>query len=387
MIFPADDIIAENPQATPLYAAAAAANEANVWTSVNGWAVARVFTSLEKEYKAAKDGAAIADLGPLSRYAVRGGEAALFLSRVTTAPAARLELGESARGLILDYDGAVIDLAEVSRLSDDLFLLTTPTPHARRLQLAARGLDAHAEDISEAVAALGVFGPGAGEALTAAGMKTPGHEVAASAMVRGVETAARPMQFGALPGVELIFPADEALTVWERLVRRGGVGPIGLDALETLRIESGAPRPGVDFISAVHGRKTSRRTPAEIGLPHLAPLDRGWYNGRRGLRYTAPKPARALVTLLIDADRSSPGAAVFSGGKAVGRVTSCAWSPSTKRVIAFADVSRPVDGKSYEISVPPPADGNVPAKLFETAENILARAYLAAQQSATESRR
>ena len=387
MIFPADDNVVDSPRATPLYAAAASVSEANIWTSVNGWSLARVFTSVEKEYQAAKANAGIADLGALSRYAVRGRDAPLYLSRVTTAPASRLDIGESARGLLLDNEGGVIDLAEVSRLADDLFLLTTPTAHYRRLRLAARGLDAAADDISETVAALGVFGPRASEVLTAAGLGGAGHEVAASAVVRGVETAARPIQFGALPGVELIFPADEALTVWERIMRRGGVGPIGLDALEILRIESGAPRPGVDFLSAELAAPNDRRTPAEIGLPHLAPLDRGWYSGRRGLRHVAPRPARALATLAIDADRSVPGATVFANGRPAGRITSCAWSPANRRVVAFADVARPINGNSYEISVPAPAEGRAAAQHYETAENILAKAYLAAQASATESRR
>jgi len=387
MIFPAEDMIADSPRATPLYAAAASASEANIWTSVNGWSLARVFTSVEKEYHAARTNAAIADLGALSRWAVRGREAAQFLSRITTAPAPRLGVGDSARGLILDDDGGVLDLAEVSRLSDDLFLLTTSTCHTRRLQLAARGVDATAEDISEAVAALGVFGPRASEVLGAAGMKTPGDDVAASAVVRGVETAARPIQFGALPGVELIFPADDALTIWERLVRRGKAGAIGLDAMEIFRIESGAPRPGVDFVSADHPGAATRRTPAEIGLPHLAPLDRGWYNGRRGLRYVASAPQRRLATLSIDDERSMPGAAVYSGGKAVGRITSCAWSPAIKRVVAFADISRPAEAKDFEIAVPAPGEGRVAAKLYETPESALATAFREAQNAAANLRR
>ncbi len=387
MIFPADDMIADAPRATPLYAAAASVSKANIWTSVNGWSLARVFTSVEKEYNAVRNGAAIADLGALFRYAVRGSEAAQQLSRITTVPAPSLDVGDSARGLILDDEGCVLDLAEVSRLSGDLFLLTTPTSHARRLQLAARGLDAVGEDITESVAAIGIFGPRASEVLGAAGMKNPGDDVAASGMVRGVETAARPIQFGATDGVELVFPASEALTIWDRLMRRGKVGPIGLDAMEILRIESGAPRPGVDFIAADRPGSGMRRTPAEIGLPHLAPLDRGWYSGRRGLRHVATRPQHRLVTLSIDDDRSVPGAGVFAKGKPVGRITSCTWSPAIKRVVAFADMSRPTGRNDYEISIPSQVDGRVAAKLYETAESALARAFREAHGAATESRR
>ena len=379
MIFPGEDIFADAPRPTPLFAAVASVSEANLWTSINGWTAARVYSSVSEEYEAAKNAAALADLGPLTRYAVRGADAADFLGRLTTAPAAGLNVGESARGLMLNEQGFVIDLAEVSRLSEDLFLITLPTAHGRRIRLAARGMNVDADDISGQVAALGVFGPQTSGVLAAAGLKSVNETMAASGVLRGVETAARPIQFGALPGVELIFPKEEALTIWERIMRRAAGAPIGLDALEILRLESGAPRPGVDFIAADRVSKSASerrgRLPEELGLAHLAPLDSGWFNGRRGLRERANKPERRLVSLSVDDEVSMPGAAVFQNGAAVGRITSCAWSPARKRVVAFADIAASSHGKDYEISVPAPREGRVAARALETAESALARAF------------
>lgn len=395
MIFPGEDVFVEAPRPTPLFAAVASASEANLWTSINGWTAARVYSSLSEEYEAAKSTAALADLGPLTRYAVRGGDASDFLARLTTAPGAGLQVGESARGLMLDDAGAVIDLTEVSRLSEELYVLTTPAAHGRRVQLAARGMNVGVDDISEQIAALGVFGPQTASVLAAAGLKSVNETVAASGVLRGVETAARPIQFGALPGVELIFPKEEALTIWERIMRRGAGKPIGLDALEVLRLESGTPRPGVDFVRADRAAGAADdlqgRSPEELGLAHLAPLDRGWFNGRRGLRARAGKPLRRLISLSIDDEKSVPGAAVFQAGKLAGRVTSCAWSPASKRVIAFADVEVSSYGKDYEISVPSPAEGRVAGRLLETAESALARAFASEQRqsvgAATDFRR
>lgn len=379
MIFPIDDRLAERPAPTPLYAATASVSTANVWTSVNGFAAARVFESVDAEYHAAKEGAVIADFGPLSRYALRGRNAAAFLSRVATAPALSLSAGESARGLLLDDDGGVIDLAEVSRLADDLYLMTTPSPQPRVLQLAARGLDLQIEDISRTVAAIGVLGVNAQSALSASGLKIPGDHVAASAVLRGVETAARPIQFGALPGAELIFPAEDALTVWERLMRRSSITPIGLDAMEILRIESGAPRPGADFVTRTPRPGARRPLPAEIGLPHLAPLDGGWFNGRRALRFAEPAKGEYLVTIAVDADHILPGASVNAGAKASGRITSAAWSPTARRVIAFAALPAATHGKVNDIYVVDDAGEARPARLLETAESRLAAAFEAAQ--------
>lgn len=384
MIFPADDVLVERPEPTALYAAAASANAANVWTSVNGYASARLYESLEKEYQAAKDGAVIADFGALSHVTARGKDAAALLSRLATAPASQLNPGESARGLMLDDHGGVLDLAEISRLTDDLFLLTTPFAHPREFQLAARGLEVEVESLGNGVGAIAILGKDANEAMAAAGLKIRGDHMAASAVLGGVETAARPIQFGALPGTELIFPASDALTIWERLMRRTNARPIGLDAMDILRIESGAPRPGLDFSNRLAHRTDRRLSPSEIGLPHLAPLNSGWYNGRRSLRFAAPAPARALITLSIDAETALPGAAVANNGKVIGRITSTAWSPMRRRAIAFATVSADNIRNIKGLSVSCAAGDDHAAELLETAESRLAAAYAADQAKTTD---
>ncbi len=131
-------------------------------------------------------------------------------------------------------------------------------------------------------------------------------------------------------------------------MRRSHVKPIGLDAMEVLRIESGAPRPGADFATRAPRGGSRRPLPVEIGLPHLAPLDAGWFNGRRALRFAAPAPAHYLATLAVDADHVLSGASVNVGGKVDGRITSAVWSPAVRRVIglrgAFRRDTREGDG-------------------------------------------
>ncbi|WP_411819719.1 glycine cleavage T C-terminal barrel domain-containing protein [Hyphococcus formosus] len=387
MIFATEDIFVDAPRPTPLYAAAASVSEANLWTSVNGWTASRVYSSVAEEYDAACNNAVIGDFGPMARYAVRGNDAAQFLARLTTAPAISLHIGEGARGLLLTDEGHVIDLAEVSRLSEELFLVTFPGPHARRVDLAARGMDVEVQDISSDVAALGIMGPQTGSALNAAGLKSVSETFAASSVLRGVETATRPLQFGGIQGVELIFPKDEALTIWERIIRRSMARPIGLDAMEILRLESGVPRSGLDFIPADRRSSATKRTPEELGLAHLAPLDGGWFNGRRALRKSAGRPERRLISLSLDAEETVPGAGVYLAGKNIGRITSCGWSPSRKRVLAFADIGAACHSPEFEVSMAMPGEKRVLAKPFETTESVLERQFSSEQGRATDFRR
>jgi aminomethyltransferase len=385
MIFSAAADFSGEPRATPLYAAAASLSAANSWTSVNGWAAARVYTSVEEEYAEASQNAALVDLGPFCRYTVRGERAAELLARLTTTPVAELNVGESARGLILDGAGTVVDFAELARLGGDLYLLTTTAPVDRRLTIAARGFDVSLANVARDVAALGVVGPKAREAASAAGFDVQGAELAAQGRVRGVELAVRPINFGAAPGLEIVYPAEEALTLWERLRRAGKLIAAGLDALEILRIEGGTPRAGVDFVSADEAAPSEAKTPAEIGLPHLAPGNRAWFNGRRAMS-AAPAPVRVLTVLAADADAVPAGAPVFVKGASLGRVTSAAFSPELRRALCFAELPVVALGEPLEIAVSASGE-RVGASVKETAESRLASAFRNSQKAATDSRR
>jgi len=382
MIFSASAESVVEPLPTPLYAAAASLSAANSWTSVNGWAAARVYTTVAEEYAHASEAAALVDLGPFCRYTVRGARAPDLLARLTTTPVAELVVGESARGLILDGAGHVVDFAEIARLGGDLFLLTTTAPADRRLQLAARGFDVALANVGREVAALGVVGPKAREAASAAGFDVQSAELAAQGRVRGVELAVRPINFGAAPGLEIVYPAEEALTLWERLRRAGKLIAAGLDALDILRIEGGTPRVGLDFQSADRARPGEARTPAEIGLPHLAPPNRAWFSGRRAMS-AAPAPARQMVVLAADADSVAPGAGVFVKGAPEGRVTSAAYSPELRRALCFAEIPAGAGGETLEIGA---AEGpRVGATIRDTAESRLASAFRTALRGATDS--
>lgn len=389
MIFPGPDLTSAEPRPTALFSACASVSAANKWTAINGWSVSLVYTNVTEEYNALTRRAAVADFGMLWRYIVRGPDAPDYLARVTSAPLRNLELGESARGLMLTSVGTVVDLIDVARLGDDLYLLTCSRAHPRRLQLAARGFDATIEDITGRVAALAIIGPDAHDVAAVAGLKVDSENLAAQATVRGVETAARPINVGVQPGVEIIYPYEEALTLWERVRRAAAPTPCGLDALEVLRIEAGAPRLGVDFIGADESEEASEteRSPQALGLPHLAPVNRAWFNGRRSLSSASEPIEKVLTVLALDSDELNVGSAVFANGEPIGHITSAAFSPRLKRAIAFAEISQVATNMAYEVGPLGNLGKRVSAKVFDTAESELSQAFQASLREATESRR
>lgn len=373
--FAAEDSNNHSPKPTPLYAALAAASEANAWCIINGYAVVKAIASAHEDYATATQEAALVDLGSMARYSISGPDAALAIGRLTTLQCKRIAIGESDAGLMLNDVGGVIDLCDVSRLSDDMFILVTPMAHGRWISLGMRGFDVHVADISDDVGAIGLIGPNAEAAFT----KTIGRKLSqapgVSKIVRGVETAFRKIRIGDVGGYELVFPKDEALTIWERFVRRAGAVAIGLEAMELLRIEAGLPRTGVDFECANRAGH-AYRYPSALGLAHLAPLDRKGFNGRSNLR-DADISDHRLVTLAIDADGIAAGAQVRSGSTVLGHITSSAWSPSQKRVIAFSELDGKALGRAKELEVVAADGASFDARHFSTNESRRERKFYA----------
>ena len=138
--------------------------------------------------------------------------------------------------------------------------------------------------------------------------------------------------------------------------RPHGLRPIGLSAIETLRIESGLLFPDIDYLC----RQTD---PYEVRLDHVVKLDKpGDFVGREALRTLAAEGTPRLLTTLRLTGEAVPeyGAPVFLNGDEVGIVRSPCKSPTFGEVIAMAAVDRGLvePGRALEVAL---ADGTVTA--------------------------
>src|ERR1700690_601963 len=132
-------------------------------------------------------------------------------------------------------------------------------------------------------------------------------------------------------------------------------------ALDIARIEAGLILIEVDYISSKRSLIGDQSyTPGEIGLGKLVDLKKENFVGREALALEAKKggPARSLVGLEINwtevealyekigmapqvpSTASRVAVPVYRGGRQVGKATSTTWSPTLKRMIALATVSR-----------------------------------------------
>jgi aminomethyltransferase len=154
-------------------------------------------------------------------------------------------------------------------------------------------------------------------------------------------------------GFELYCAPENAEDLWKVVFEAGrphGMRPIGLSAIETIRIESGLLFPDIDYFQ-------HRTDPFEVRLDKVVKLDTaGDFVGRDALReLAAAGTARLLTTLRIAGDEvPAYGAAVTVEGREVGIVRSPCKSPTLDmEVIAMAAIDRELvtEGQRVEVAI------------------------------------
>lgn len=311
-------------------------------------------------YDAFRRGAAVVERASVGRLLVAGRDRAAYLQGLLTNDIAALRPREGCYAALLTAQGRMIADMQVNELGDaillQLVLSVTPAVHAH-LERFVFSEDVQVADVTASRAQIDVYGPDAARVVTAAvgaevGTLSAGanlvHGAGVGADVCDVPAGSNAVQSdetivirGDLPGVDafaIVVDAARAVAVRAALRVAGGVDSTEAD-LDVVRIESGRPLYGVDMDAdtipleaGIEDRAISRTKGCYVGQEVIVRvLDRG--HGR---------VARRLVGLTFDPAAAVParGAAVASGDKEAGHVTSAAWSPFLARPIALAYVHR-----------------------------------------------
>jgi folate-binding protein YgfZ len=285
---------------------------------------------------------------PLGRdvVAVTGPDALAYLQGQCSQDLEGLEDGQSAEALLLSPQGKLDALVRVTRRKAQAFVVDVTAGFGprvlERLRRFLLRVKARVEPLDWG--ALALRGPAAAGLLEVPG---PGSELLVPAPPLGP------------PGIDLLGPAPEPPP---------GVPPAPLEAWEVLRIEAGLPEMG---------RELDERTiPAEAGLvERTVSFTKGCYTGQElvaRLEARGSNVARRLRGLVVAGPGALPpaGTPLVVGEKTVGAVTSAAWSPHRRAVVALGYLHRsvelgatvalgdPLDGRSARVvGLPfPPAD-------------------------------
>ena len=132
-------------------------------------------------------------------------------------------------------------------------------------------------------------------------------------------------------GFEVIVPEADAIALWEAL-ERAGVGPAGLGARDTLRLEAGMALYGQDMDDSV--------SPLEAGLAWTVAFDEGRdFTGRTVLEaQKAGGVPRQTIGLVMDEKGVLRHGQPVHTASGVGEILSGTFSPTLGRSIALARV-------------------------------------------------
>jgi aminomethyltransferase len=324
--------------------------------------------SLDREYWAIRDAAALIDISPLMKYLIDGPDAALLLHRVTTRDVLKMPVGQVYYTGWCDEDGKLLDDGTVTRLDEASFRLTSAEPSLRWLSMNAVGMDVAIREVTDDVAALSLQGPKSRLILNRCCKKSLDKLKFFRAMANSVGkvpvTISRTGYTGDL-GYEIWVANEHALPLWDALMEAGddyGITPCGILPMDMARVEAGLFMIDVDYTASTHawieGQKSS---PLEMGLEWAVNLDKpGYFVGRRALeREKREGSAWKLSGVEVDWEDMEklfarvglppqiPAMAVRGslpirkGNVQVGYASTSTWSPVLKKYIALAHLERP----------------------------------------------
>ena len=293
------------------------------------------------EYAAVRDGgAAIIDLSSRGRLLVSGSEAVMFLNGLITNDMKTLAVNSWMPAAFPNLQGRLIAAVRIIHRKDG-FLIDTESVSletvARLLERFIVAGDFRVEDLTSQTAMLSLQGRTAAEVMrqvlgeTAANVSR--QQVATAQLEQGSNVHVIRATHTGEDGFDLFVDAQEAGGLRNSLIAAGAAS-FGSEIAETLRIEAGIPRFGLDM--------DETRVITETNLDDAVSFTKGCYIGQEiiaRIKYRG-HVAKKLTGVMLEGDAAlERGVRILSrDDKEIGVITSTALSPRLKRTIALAYV-------------------------------------------------
>lgn len=302
------------------------------------------------EYRACRERVAMIDLSGLQKWEVLGPGALPLLQRLTTRDVRQMAVGQVTYTALCHETGGMIDDATLLRLGEERFRLVGGCPSdGAWLREHADEVDAKVliKDSSAELHNLAVQGPRSREVLTDVVWTPPGSPPLAELRwfrlvvgriggPKGVPIVVSRTGYTGELGYELFCAPSDAPAAWDAVMAAGeahGITPLGLEALEPIRIEAGLILAGHEF--------DDQTDPFEAGIGFAVALKQPEpFIGQEALRERAAHPQRQLVGLLLEGEESfGHGTEVYDGRQRIGVITSGCHSPYLRRPIALCRIA------------------------------------------------
>jgi aminomethyltransferase len=300
-----------------------------------------------EEYWACRDRAVVMDLSPLRKLEVVGPDAEDLMQKLVLRDVRKLAPGQIAYTAMCYEHGGMVDDGTLFRLGKDNFRwIGGDDAGLLWIKEHAGGLRVQTKTATDHLNNLAVQGPHSRDILKTI-VWTPPDRPSIEELGWFKLTVGRIGGYDGIPvmvsrtgytgelGFEVFCHPKDAPAVWDAVMAAGepfGIAPMGLDALDMVRIEAGLVFGGHDFDSTTD--------PIEAGIGFTVPAKKAEdYIGKEALERRRASPQRVLVGLEVAGNEApSHGDPIFMGRAQIGLVTSATRSPILKSTIALARV-------------------------------------------------
>jgi len=302
------------------------------------------------EYYGCRERVAVMDLTALRKFEIIGPDAEALLQYCLTRDVRRLAIGQVVYSAMCHEHGGMLDDGTLLRLGQDNFRWICGEDYAGvwlREQAQKLGMKVWVKSASEQIHNLSVQGPLSRELLKQM-VWTPATQPTVEALGWFRFLVGRLDNYDGCPlmisrtgytgelGYEVWCQPQDAERVWDRIWQLGeplGIVPLGLEALDMLRIEAGLIFAGYEF--------SDQTDPFEAGIGFSVPLKSKTddFIGREALLRRSANPMHKLVGLKLSGNETAHhGDGVYNGRAQVGVVTSACRSPLLASNIALCRV-------------------------------------------------
>jgi aminomethyltransferase len=304
-------------------------------------------TGAVEEYFACREAAAVMDLSALRKFEVLGPDAEALLQHTITRDVRRLSPGQVTYSAMCYETGGMMDDGTLFRLGPENFRWICGDEYGGawlREQAGRLGMRAWVRNSTDQLHNLAVQGPRSRDILRGVIWTPPSRPSLAElgwfkftvgriGDGSGAAVVVSRTGYTGELGYEVWCHPNDASAVWDAIWESGqphGLTPLGLEALDILRIEAGLVFAGCEF--------DDQTDPFEAGIGFTVPLKRKKddFIGKDALIRRRSHPQRVLVGLELSGNEpAATGDDVYVGRGRVGMITSGTRSPILGRNIAL----------------------------------------------------
>jgi folate-binding protein YgfZ len=304
------------------------------------------FGDLEAELAALRAGCGVYDLGFRAKLSLTGGDRVRWLNGMVTNNIRDLATGHGLYAFLLNPQGRILgDLYAYNR-GESIVVDTDRSQSEKILATFDHYIimdDVEVKDVTDEVSAVGISGPRGREVLIAAGFAVPEIQPLQMQSVtwQSMECS---LVCGEQGNWEIWVPSSGVRKLWDALLA-AGARPVGFEALEVHRIESGIPAYGIDI--------RDRDLPQETEQERALNFNKGCYIGQEIVERIRSRGAvhRKFTGFVLNGTVAT-GSKVVSNGKEVGEITSIAELPiAGDKRIALGYIRREVGTPGREVMV------------------------------------